>query len=112
MVPRDEANSTVQAKGVFCSTFVAETNGTTVEYVNHGGNSISYVDRWVDENGSRLASGGRGNGYAFYGLDTAVGRVALSGNKFVCENKYEGQGWRYGLYEKGEEKTKEGQGNT
>lgn len=105
MVARDEANSTVQAKGVFCSTFLSNTNGTDIEYVNHGANSISYVDRWVDEGGSRLATGGRGNGYAFYGLDTAIGRVPLSGNKFVCENKYEGQGWRYGLYEKGQDPT-------
>ena len=105
MVPRDEINSTVQAKGVFCGTFTGKSANQDVTFIRHGANSRTYVDRWVSEgpDKKRLAGGGAGPGYAFYGLDTSVNRVALSAREFVTETKFKGQGFRYGLYEKGEE---------
>ena len=110
MIPRDEINSTVQAKGIMFGTFTGNANGETMTYLRHGANSRCNVDRWVDDRTnsttpSRLGNSLSGPGIAFYGLDTAIGRVGLSGRKLRTEVRYDGQGYRYGLYEKGIEPT-------
>jgi len=103
-IARDEINSTVQAKGIMFGTFTGTANGEPYTYMRHGANSRCNVDRWVGSgmHASRKG-GGSGPGYGFYGLDTAVGRVGLSGSKFRQELKMLGQGYRYGLFAKGTE---------
>jgi hypothetical protein len=110
MVPRDEVNSTVQAKGIMFGTFTGEANGETITYLRHGANSRCNLDRWVDDRRQSSIPSRKGNtlfgpGIAFYGLDTAIGRVGLSGRTLRTELKFDGQGYRYGLYEKGIEPT-------
>jgi hypothetical protein len=103
MVPRDEINSTVQAKGVFCGTFIGRTSANEfATFIRHGANSRTYIDRWISDGPSKNRKGfGPGPGFAFYGLDTSINKVGLSARQFVTENIYRGQGYRYGLYEKG-----------
>jgi len=103
MVQRTEINSTVQAKGIMFGTFEGQTNGQTVTYLRHGANSRCNMDRWIDNGGMRFGSTSLGPGVAFYGLDTAIGKTALSGGILRTEIKFDGIGYRYGLYEKGEE---------
>lgn len=106
MVQRDEINSTVQAKGIMFGTFEGEVaNNTVYTFPRHAANSHTRVDRWVKtQSGSRLSTiTTPGPGLCFYGLDTAVGRVGLSGRTLRIEARMRGTGYRYGLYEKGEE---------
>jgi hypothetical protein len=110
MVPRDEVNSTVQAKGIMFGTFEGQANGETITYLRHGANSRCNVDRWVEDRRGSSVPSRKGNslegpGIAFYGLDTAIGRVGLSGRTLRTELRFDGQGYRYGLYEKGIEPT-------
>lgn len=103
MVQRTEINSTVQAKGIAFGSFEGQSNGETITYLRHGANSRANLDRWIDNGGSRFGSTSPGPGVAFYGLDTAIGGVALSGETYRTELRFNGQGYRYGLYEKGQE---------
>ncbi len=102
MVARDEINSTVQAKGIAFGTMTGLSGGDTLIFGRHACNSRTNLDRWIDNGGSRRGDI-NGPGIMFYGLDTEIGKVGLSGRKFRTEMKAAGQGYRYSLYEKGEE---------
>lgn len=113
MVPRDEINSTVQAKGVFFGTFEATAvnapgqKDVVYTYPRHAANSDMRVDRWINAGGNTprmdYSKPGAGPGLCFFGLDTAIGKVGLSGAKLRIEATNRGLGFRYGLYEKGQE---------
>jgi hypothetical protein len=101
-IARDEINSTVQAKGIMFGTMTGLSGTETYIYGRHAANSRCHMDRWIDNGGSRFGSI-NGPGVMFYGLDTEIGKVGLSGRKLRTELKVAGIGYRYNLYEKGEE---------
>jgi hypothetical protein len=106
MVQRDEINSTVQAKGIFFGTFEANAGDAVYTYPRHAANSNTRVDRWIgtaDNSRRDYSKPGPGPGLCFFGLDTAIGKVGLSGKTLRVEGTYRGTGFRYGLYEKGKE---------
>lgn len=100
IIPRDEINSTVQAKGIGFGTMVAETAGDTLIFGRHGCNSRVNVERWAGSFKNRFTDI-EGKGMFFYGLDTEIGRVGLSGRTFRQEAEVQGLGYRYSLYEEG-----------
>jgi hypothetical protein len=103
MVPREPINSTVQAKGIFTSTFFGKANGKTKVYARHGLNSFEAYDRFIDDEGSRAGDNDtRTNVYNFHSLDANTIRPSLTGTNVRIEGRFEGQGYRYGLYEEGE----------
>lgn len=103
MVPRDHLNKHVLAKGLATSTFLGKTRGATYAFPRHGVNSFEEVDRFVDEDGSRQATGGNGDGYNFHSLDTSVTQIGLDVDTVVAERFRYGNGWRHGLYAEGVE---------
>jgi len=102
VVARDHANSTVQAKGIAFGTFYGQSAGQTLIYPRHGACSPVNVDGFIDNDGSRQGSGSA-PAVTFHGLDTDITKVGLSGDTLRGELFMRGLGWRYGLYEKGEE---------
>lgn len=101
IIPRDEINSTVQAKGIGFGTMTGQSAGDTLIYGRHAANSRTNVERWIDNGGSRKGSTD-GPGMFFYGLDTEIGKAGLSGRTFRDEGLFRGMGYRYGLYEEGQ----------
>lgn len=100
-VPRDYANSTVQAKGLFTHTFLGTANGKTFVYPKHGLNSPELYDRFIDDEGSRSGRENPDGIYNFHSLTANTNNNFLSGNKVRVYGSWLGQGYRYGLYEKG-----------
>lgn len=104
MIPRDEINSTVQAKGISFGSITGQSGGDTLIYGRHAANSRTNVERWIDNGGSRFGDI-NGPGMFFYGLDTEIGKVGLSGRIFREEGRFTGTGYRYSLFEEGEKPT-------
>lgn len=104
MVPRDQLNSTIIAKGIFTSCFLGENNGKQYMFPRNGVNSLCEVDRMVDRNGSRLANSTQTNDhYNFHSLDTRVDKPGLGVHTAHVESVVYGWGWVHGMYAKGRE---------
>jgi hypothetical protein len=100
-VPRDYSNSTVQAKGVFTHTFLGTANGKDFVYPKHGLNGPELYDRFIDDSGSRAGRINPEGIYNFHSLTANTNQVPLTGNTVRVYGSWLGQGYRYGLYEKG-----------
>lgn len=105
MVPRDQMNSTIIAKGISTSCFLSEARGTQYMYPRLGVNSICAVDRMVDRDGNRVATdeGNPNTHYNFHSLDTRTEHIGLGANSVNVESVIYGWGWKHGLYAKGRE---------
>lgn len=103
MVPRDETNSTVQAKGILTSTFTGVSNGKTRIFGRHGLCSKELYDRFINDDGSHVGTDSGSTVYNFHSLDANTLRAPLTGETLRIEGRWQGQGYRYGMYSKGED---------
>lgn len=101
-VERDKINKRVLAKGLSTGTFLGDVRGGTYAFPRHGVNSFETVDRFVDEGGSRIATGGEGPGYNFHSLDSSILGSGYNADQVLVEGLYHGVGARHGLYAEGE----------
>lgn len=103
MVERTFANSRVLAKGITHGTFRGVVNGRPYAYPKHAVNSIEKIDRFINEEKSRLGSEGSGEQFTFHSIDTNVYHMGLAVTDVKVEMMYKGFGYRYGHYALGSE---------
>ncbi len=103
MAERDFANSRVLAKGILIGGFYGNVNGKKYIYAKHAVNSVEYVDRYIDDNGSRKGIESSDDTVFFHSLDTNIYHLGLAPTHIQVESIYKGVGERYGLYAKGSE---------
>lgn len=105
---RDEFNSTKISEGIVIESFDGYVYGQKKSYMKHNLNSALHIDRHIakeNTDGLPLRLGEPGIPefpiYGFFSPDTMYSKPVLYNDHIACYDMIKGQGWRYGLYERG-----------
>lgn len=96
-IERDPANSRVLGKGMAIGGYFGNVHGEKFLYSKHAVNSPEYVDRYIDDSGSRKGIGSSSKHMFLHSLDLNIYHLGLAPTHLQCEGIIKGSGERYGL---------------
>lgn len=103
-IERTPNNKRILASGLFSGTFKGNYYGREYAYPKHAVNSLEFVDRNVENNGSHLGKEMTdAAAYIFHSPDTSFDRPYLPADQMSVDLELYGKGFRHGLYALGEE---------
>ncbi len=105
-VERTEAQKSVIASGLLINTFAGDIGGDVVLVPKIGLNSPEHYDVHLNNNNT-FFRGGLGDpdvpAYVFHSPDMHLRRPHTDAYRIIIEGEPHGEGYRYGLYDRGEE---------
>ncbi|MFS8063487.1 MAG: hypothetical protein ACMG5Z_02755 [Luteimonas sp.] len=103
-VERTESNKSVIASGLLINTFIGDVSGEKHAVPKIGLNSPDYYDVHINANNT-FFRGGEGENpvpaYVFHSPDIHLRRPSLDAYRIIMEGECHGEGFRYGLYDRG-----------
>lgn len=104
-VERTESNKSVIASGLLINTFLGDMSGVKHAVPKIGLNSPDYYDVHLNNNNT-FFRGGEGENpvpaYVFHSPDMHLRRPHTDAYRIIMEGEAHGEGFRYGLYDRGE----------
>lgn len=104
-VERTESNKSVIGSGILKNTFIGDMSGVKHAVPKIGLNSPDYYDVHINNNNT-FYRGGEGENpvpaYVFHSPDMHLRRPHTDAYRIILEGEEHGEGFRYGLYDRGE----------
>ena len=104
-VERTESNKSVIANGLLINTFLGDIGGDIHAVPKIGLNSPEHYDVHINNNNT-FFRGGQGDndvpGYVFHSPDLHLRRPSLDAYRIIIQGEAHGEGFRYGLYDRGD----------